>query len=406
MSDFESTCIRNDQSVECLQLQVYPNASERSSTADEHADSDRCPGRYLEPRRRSFARRLRGFLPRRDVQGRVPRDRSRADRRRRARIARGLGEGRERGREGREPRRPSAVARLLRRRAAPGAPLRSPRHPARRRRQGLGRRRADDQGRHPAGRRDRDGDPADGRSLWKRAHRPQSGHEDRSHRLRGRLEQPASERSAVACERRHHPRRAAVREAGKRNERVTRIRGISGSLRRDSHNTSLLRAPAEAAGPDVELELYDGLKEVAPYDEDDDMHPRPASVARLNAAIADADAVLFATPEYNSSIPGQLKNAIDWVSRQVATNVLRNKPVLVVGASTGAFGAAWAQAELRKVLAALGARVVDVELPVPHVHARFEEGELTDEEIRARLAEAVEALAAEIRQREGMKVVA
>jgi chromate reductase len=187
---------------------------------------------------------------------------------------------------------------------------------------------------------------------------------------------------------------------------VTRILGISGSLRRDSHNTSLLRAAAEAAGPDIELELYDGLKQVPPYDEDDDVHPRPASVARLTSAIANADAVLFATPEYNASIPGQLKNAIDWVSRPVATNVLRNKPVAVVGASTGAFGAVWAQAELRKVLAALGARVLDLELPVPHAHTRFEEGELTDEEIPASLADAVAALAAETRQRERMKVVA
>ena len=187
---------------------------------------------------------------------------------------------------------------------------------------------------------------------------------------------------------------------------MTRILGISGSLRRDSHNTNLLRAAAEAACSDVELELYDGLKQVPPYDEDDDVYPRPASVARLNAAIANADAVLFATPEYNASIPGQLKNAIDWISRPVATNVLRNKPVAVVGASTGAFGAVWAQAELRKVLAVLGARVLDVELPVPHAHTRFEEGGLTDDEIRAKLAEAVEALAAEVRGRESMKVVA
>jgi len=187
---------------------------------------------------------------------------------------------------------------------------------------------------------------------------------------------------------------------------VTRILGISGSLRRDSHNTSLLRAAAEAAAPDVELVLYDGLKVVPPYDGDDDVHPRVASVARLNAAIANADAVLFATPEYNASIPGHLKNAIDWVSRPVATNVLRDKPVVVVGASTGAFGAAWAQAELRKVLAALGARVLDVELPVSHAHTRFDEGELTDEEIRAGLADALEALAEAVRQRERAKVVA
>ena len=164
---------------------------------------------------------------------------------------------------------------------------------------------------------------------------------------------------------------------------MTRILGISGSLRRDSHNTSLLRAAAEAAGPDIEFVLYDGLKQIPPYDEDDDVDPRPESVARLNEAIAAADAVFFSTPEYNSSIPGQLKNAIDWVSRPVATNALRNKPVAVVGASTGGFGAVWAQAELRKVLAAVGARVLDLELPVPHAHTRFEDGGLTDDEIRA-----------------------
>ena len=187
---------------------------------------------------------------------------------------------------------------------------------------------------------------------------------------------------------------------------MTRILGISGSLRRDSHNTNLLRTAAEAAGPEVELELYDGLKEIPPYDEDDDVHPRPASVARLNAAIENADAVLFATPEYNSSIPGQLKNAIDWISRPVATNALRHKPVAVVGASTGAFGAVWAQAELRKVLAALGARVLDVELPVPHAHTRFDKGVLADDEIRENLADAVEALVDESRQRHGAEVAA
>ena len=187
---------------------------------------------------------------------------------------------------------------------------------------------------------------------------------------------------------------------------MTRILGISGSLRRDSHNTSLLRAAAEAAGPDVELELYGGLKDIPPYDEDDDVHPRPPAVARLNAAIEDADAVLFSTPEYNSSIPGQLKNALDWVSRPVAANPLRNKPVAVVGASTGGFGAVWAQAELRKVLAALGARVLDFELPVPHAHTRFNDGDLTDDEIRTALAEVLEALAAEVRERENLTAAA
>jgi chromate reductase len=186
---------------------------------------------------------------------------------------------------------------------------------------------------------------------------------------------------------------------------VTRILGISGSLRRDSHNTNLLRAAVETAGPEVEVTLYDGLKEIPPYDEDDDM-PRPPSVARLASEIADADAVLFSTPEYNSSIPGQLKNVLDWISRPVATNALRNKPVAVVGASTGAFGAVWAQAELRKVLAALGARVLDLELPVPHAHTRFDEGGLADDEIRAGLAEAIGALASEVRLSERVNAAA
>jgi chromate reductase, NAD(P)H dehydrogenase (quinone) len=187
---------------------------------------------------------------------------------------------------------------------------------------------------------------------------------------------------------------------------TTRILGISGSLRRDSHNTSLLRAAAEVAGAGVELELYDGLKEVPPYDEDDDAHPRPESVARLNEAIAKADAVLFSTPEYNASIPGHLKNAIDWISRPVATNVLRNKPVAVVGASTGGFGAVWAQADLRRVLATLGARVLDLELPVRHAHTRFDDGALTDDEIRAALVDALEAIVAEARAHQAVGAAA
>src|SRR5206468_4915051 len=100
---------------------------------------------------------------------------------------------------------------------------------------------------------------------------------------------------------------------------------------------------------------------------------------RLRRAVAEADAVLFATPEYNSSIPGVLKNAVDWASRPLATNPLRNKPVAVIGASTGMFGAVWAQAELRKVLGATGARVTDVELAVGHAHEQFDPaGRLAD----------------------------
>ncbi|MEA2481423.1 MAG: hypothetical protein QOJ07_3345 [Thermoleophilaceae bacterium] len=143
-----------------------------------------------------------------------------------------------------------------------------------------------------------------------------------------------------------------------------RVLGISGSLRRDSHNTELLRAAATLLPSGVEFVLHDGLREIPPYDADVEHEPAPA-VKALRDAIADADAVLIATPEYNHSMPGVLKNALDWVSRPLETNSLRNKPVAVIGASTGMFGAVWAQAETRKVLAAIGARVVDRELPVP-----------------------------------------
>jgi chromate reductase, NAD(P)H dehydrogenase (quinone) len=173
-----------------------------------------------------------------------------------------------------------------------------------------------------------------------------------------------------------------------------KVLAIPGSLRRDSHNRSLLRAAGELLPADeVELELFEELKAVPPYDEDDDVEPAPAAVRRLRAAIARADALLFATPEYNHSIPGQLKNALDWASRPLATNVLRNKPAAVIGASTGAFGAVWAQAELRKVLAAAGARVLDVELPVGNVAELLDQGApLDDEALHEQLLEVTGAL--------------
>ncbi len=172
-----------------------------------------------------------------------------------------------------------------------------------------------------------------------------------------------------------------------------KVLAISGSLRRDSYNTKLLRAAEELFPAEVDFVLYQGVKEVPPYDEEDDVQPAPLAVAALRSAIREADAVLFSTPEYNSSIPGSLKNAIDWVSRPVATNPL----VAVVGASTGAFGAVWAQAELRKVLAAVGARVVDGEVAVGHAPTRFDEnGRLEHESLQEQLQETLDALLAEV----------
>jgi len=172
-----------------------------------------------------------------------------------------------------------------------------------------------------------------------------------------------------------------------------KVLAISGSLRRDSHNTALLRAAAERTPAGVELELWDGLKAVPPYDEDDDGDLAPAAVTALRSVVAGADAVLFATPEYNHSVPGSLKNAIDWVSRPLADNPLRNKPVAVIGASTGIFGAVWAQAELRKVLGALGARVLDRELAVGQAAQRIAGRAVGDAEVLAELDDLVGELA-------------
>ena len=164
-----------------------------------------------------------------------------------------------------------------------------------------------------------------------------------------------------------------------------KLLGVAGSLRRDSHNRRLLRAAGSLLPPEVHFIEYDALKLIPPFDEDDEPVP-PLAVARWRQAVAEADAVLFATPEYNSSIPGQLKNAIDWASRPAAQAVLRNKPVAVIGASTGMFGAVWAQAELRKVLGASGARVVDRELPVVSADEAFEEnGALKDRDLSLEL---------------------
>jgi chromate reductase, NAD(P)H dehydrogenase (quinone) len=174
-----------------------------------------------------------------------------------------------------------------------------------------------------------------------------------------------------------------------------KVLAVSGSLRSGSYNTQLLRAAEELLPAGVDFALYDGLKDVPPFDEDEDVEPMPAAVTALRRAIGEADAVLFATPEYNSSVPGVLKNALDWVSRPITTNTLRNKPVAVIGASTGAFGAVWAQAELRKVLAAIGARVVAADVAVGHAPTRFDEhGRLEDDSLVEQLEETVEALLA------------
>jgi chromate reductase, NAD(P)H dehydrogenase (quinone) len=161
-----------------------------------------------------------------------------------------------------------------------------------------------------------------------------------------------------------------------------RILAVSGSLREHSFNTSLLRAAVEAAPEGVELELWEGLGELPVYDQDLEGGEVPESVRRLREDWAAADAILFATPEYNGSVPGGLKNAVDWASRPKFEAALANKTVAVVGASMGQFGALWAQQDLKRILGIAGARVVGTEIPVSRAHERFDsEGRLLDAEL-------------------------
>jgi chromate reductase len=150
-----------------------------------------------------------------------------------------------------------------------------------------------------------------------------------------------------------------------------RILGLVGSVRRDSHNRRLLRAAEQLMPGEITFGTWSALADLPAYDEDLDADDPPAAVIDLRLAIARADALVVATPEYNSSVPGALENVLDWASRPYATNALRGKPVAVVGAGTGVFGAVWAQAELRKILRACGAGVLDRELAVGHAAEAF-----------------------------------
>jgi len=179
-----------------------------------------------------------------------------------------------------------------------------------------------------------------------------------------------------------------------------RVLGIPGSVRQDSHNRKLLRAAAAALPSGVELELWERLAALPHFDEDLEAGPAPDSVQQMRDAIAAADAVLIATPEYNAGIPGVLKNALDWASRPFAAHPLRDKPVAVVGASTGLFGAVWAQAEVRRVAAHIGADVVERELPLGLADGAFDAGgALSDPAQAEALAAVLDELVGRVRER-------
>jgi chromate reductase len=175
---------------------------------------------------------------------------------------------------------------------------------------------------------------------------------------------------------------------------MKRLLAISGSLRRESYNTALLDAAAAECGSEIEFVIWNRLDRIPSYSEDIDVEPE--AVALFKAEIVRADALLIATPEYNGSVPGALKNALDWASRPFADNPLRGKRVAVIGASQGAFGAVWAQAELRKVLRTVGAAVEERHLAVAYAQLAFGAGRrLRDREQRAALISILEVLRTE-----------
>jgi chromate reductase len=129
-----------------------------------------------------------------------------------------------------------------------------------------------------------------------------------------------------------------------------RVLALSGSLRKASLNTALLRAAGDAAPSGTKVKLFDGLEAVPLFNEDLESGTVPPAVKRLRDEIERADGLLISTPEYNHSIPGVLKNALDWLSRPTPSRVLAGKPVAVMGATVGTWGTRLAQAALRQVL--------------------------------------------------------
>jgi chromate reductase len=174
------------------------------------------------------------------------------------------------------------------------------------------------------------------------------------------------------------------------------ILGIPGSLRKASFNRGLLRAAQDMTPEGVKIEIYD-LDDIPLYNGDVEAVGVPQPVQDFADAIRRADALLIASPEYNYSMSGVLKNAIDWASRPSVKNPFRHKPIGIIGASGGQYGTARSQIALRQVLASVIEAYVMIkpELLVNSASNRFDEhGNLTDDDVRERLSQFVEALVA------------
>jgi chromate reductase len=177
-------------------------------------------------------------------------------------------------------------------------------------------------------------------------------------------------------------------------EKTVNILGFAGSLRRGSYNRSLLRAALELVPKDARLEIFD-LEGIPPFNQDFENQPSE-KVKEFKAKIRAADAILIATPEYNYSIPGVLKNAIDCASRPYGDNAFEHKPVAIVGASVGMMGTARAQYHLRQCFVFLTCFALNQpEVMVPFAQEKIDkEGRLTDQKTREKIRELLESLVA------------
>jgi chromate reductase len=177
-------------------------------------------------------------------------------------------------------------------------------------------------------------------------------------------------------------------------DKKVHILGFAGSLRKQSYNRSLLSAATEMVPDDATLEVFD-LEGIPPFNQDLEQQP-PEKVREFKAKIRAADAILIVTPEYNYSIPGVLKNAIDWASRPYGDNAFNGKPVAVMGASIGMLGTARAQYDLRRSFVFLNMFPLNQpEVMVPFAQDKVDSnGRVTDEKTRKKIRELLESLVA------------
>lgn len=170
-----------------------------------------------------------------------------------------------------------------------------------------------------------------------------------------------------------------------------KILGIAGSLRKGSYNKKVLRAASDLTLPNTEIVIFD-IKDIPLYNEDIEK-PLPKPVLELKRQIISSDAILFVTPEYNYSIPGVLKNVIDWGSRPFGDNSWNDKPVAIIGASPGGFGTIRAQMQLRQTFIFTNMHPINHELFISHVADKFDENSsLTDDDLKAKIADIIKSL--------------